>query len=231
MIIVRKSADRGKTRTDWLESYHTFSFAEYDDPKHRSFGDLRVINEDFVQAGHGFSLHPHHDMEIITYVVEGEIAHKDSMGNGSSIKPREIQKMSAGSGVRHSEYNNSKHDLLHLLQIWIIPDRPDIVPAYEQKKIPDISNQLILIGSPSGGEHAVQIHQNVNLYVAYLEPKALIEYELKTKNHAWIQIIKGEIKLNDTILSAGDGAAIENENILAIESIAQSEILLFDMIR
>jgi redox-sensitive bicupin YhaK (pirin superfamily) len=229
MITIRKSADRGKTQTDWLESYHTFSFADYDDPKHRNFGHLRVINEDFVQGGNGFPLHPHHDMEIITYVVEGEIAHKDSMGNGSIIKPHEIQKMSAGSGVRHSEYNASKDKLLHLLQIWIMPDQQGITPAYEQKKIPDISNQLILIGSSSGGEHAVKIHQDVNLYVSYLEPKANLAYNLNDQHIAWLQVIKGEVKLNGKILLPGDGAAIKNEKSLVIESAVQSEILLFDL--
>lgn len=228
MITIRHATDRGKTKTDWLNSLHTFSFADYYDTQHMGFNNLRVINEDTVQPGMGFGMHSHHDMEIISFVVDGALEHKDSLGNGSVIKPGEIQKMSAGSGVKHSEFNPSETNLLHFLQIWIIPDKMGIPPAYEQKTIPqNIQNKFLLIGSPTGGEHAVTIQQNVNLYVAYLTANTSIEQPLKQHQHAWIQVIKGAILLNNNQVSAGDGAAIQNESLLKIHCDTHSEILLF----
>lgn len=229
MIFLRAANSRGHSNYEWLNSFHTFSFANYYDPNYTGFGHLLVINEDTVQPGMGFGMHGHHDMEIISYVVEGELAHKDSMGTGSVIKPGEIQKMSAGSGVKHSEFNNSANQPLHFLQIWIVPNQKNIPPAYEQKSIPtDQTNQLILIGSPTGGEHAVKIQQNVKLYVGYLAQNTVIDYELATDRYAWVQVIKGEINLNGQVLTAGDGAAIKDETKLKLQSHAQSEILFFD---
>lgn len=230
MIIVRKSLDRGKAKNDWLKSFHTFSFAEYHDPEYMNFGPLRVINEDYIQPNEGFGMHSHADMEIITFVVKGELQHKDSMGTGSIIKPGEIQKMSAGSGVKHSEFNHSKTEVLHLLQIWIIPDKTGIKPAYEQKTIPvENKNQLILIGSPSGDENAVSIQQNVHLYAAYLGNDAVIYTPLKANQAAWLQVIKGEVDVNGEKLSAGDGAGILEEKMLTIQSHKNSEFLYFEL--
>lgn len=230
MIIVRKSLDRGKAKTEWLTSAHTFSFGEYYDTDFMGFGPLRVINEDVIQPGKGFGTHSHEDMEIITFVVAGELEHKDSMGTGSIIRPGEIQKMSAGSGVQHSEFNHSKKDLLHLLQIWIIPDKAGIKPAYEQKQIPtNQKNEMILIGSPAGGEAAVSIQQAVNLSVAYLSKGAVIYYPLEKTSSAWLQVVKGEVELNDVELTAGDGAAIQQEKLLTIQSHKNSEILFFEL--
>jgi len=229
MIYIRKSNERGNSQIGWLNSLHTFSFGEYYDPKFMGFGDLRVINEDTVQPGYGFGKHPHNDMEIISYVVEGSIEHKDSMGTGSVIRPREIQRMSAGTGVQHSEFNHSKTELLHFLQIWILPEKTGLQPSYEQKRIPDLVNQLILIGSREGGEHAITIHQNVKLYVAYLAENHSIKYEFKKERKGWLQLIKGSIVLNGEQLSAGDGAAITDESEIHIESTNNAELLLFDL--
>ncbi len=230
MIIIRKSNDRGLTEIDWLKSYHTFSFGNYYDPKHMHFGDLRVINEDRVQPGQGFGKHAHEDMDIISYVVEGALEHKDSMGTGSVIKPGDIQRMSAGTGVTHSEFNHSKKDIVHFLQIWIIPNKSNINPSYEQKVIPRTTlNHLHLIGSPNGGENAITIHQNVNLYAAYLSENSAVKHELRNGHKAWLQLIKGAIKVNDQTLSEGDGAAITDEKTIQVESAKNAEFLLFDL--
>ena len=230
MITIRKSNARGNTKTEWLNSFHTFSFADYYDEKYPEFGTLRVINEDTVQPGMGFGMHPHRDMEIITYVVEGELEHKDSMGTGSVIKPGEIQKMSAGKGVRHSEFNHSKNNVLHLLQIWIMPNKMAIPPAYEQQKIPTHQlNEFIIIGSPQGGEHAVTIHQDVLLYVAYLTTDTMIDYKIKNHRKVWLQVVKGQLKIANLTIEQGDGVAIENETRLSIKVLNNSEVLLFDI--
>lgn len=229
MIFIRKSSDRGLTKMAWLTSYHTFSFANYYDPDFMGFSHLRVINEDYIQPAQGFGFHPHEDMEIITYVVAGELAHKDSMGNGSIIKPGEIQRMSAGTGVRHSEFNASQTDPLHLLQIWLLPNKTGLEPSYEQKIIPKINNKLILIGSNKPDANAVTIHQSVNLYVAYLTEKNSIQHHLESSHTAWLQLIKGQIDLNGELLSPGDGAAIFQEDTIDIRSVTEVELLLFDM--
>ncbi|MBI2790677.1 MAG: pirin family protein [Gammaproteobacteria bacterium] len=228
MITVRKSTQRGLTQIDWLKSYHTFSFGEYYDPHYMGFGNLRVINEDRVQPAKGFGTHSHHDMEIISYVIDGALDHKDSMGTGSTIKPGEIQKMSAGSGVKHSEFNHSDNEIVHFLQIWILPNKTGIPPSYEQKSIPEKANELILIGSPQAGSNIVTIHQDVELYVAYLTKNSTVRHVFK-RNSGWVQLIKGKIILNGNSLSPGDGAAINNETSVEIKSEENAEFLFFDL--
>ena len=229
MIKIRLAQERGRTQMDWLDSYHTFSFGEYHDSNHMQFGPLRVINEDVVQPNMGFGRHPHQNMEIITYIVQGALSHQDSLGTGTTIRPGEIQRMSAGTGVEHSEFNHSKSDLVHLLQIWIRPEKEGLPPSYEQKSISTTRNQLILIGSREGAGDAVTIHQNVKLFTAHLDPKSTLTYELKNGSQGWLQLIKGKIDLNGQVLSPGDGAAIENENRITIKGLESAELLLFDL--
>ncbi len=228
MIYVRKSHERGRGQTNWLNSFHTFSFADYYDPGFMGFSSLRVINEDTVQPGFGFGKHPHDNMEIISYVIEGSLEHKDSMGTGSVIRPGEIQIMTAGTGVEHSEFNHSKTDLLHFLQIWIIPEKQNLKPSYQQMTIQKMNNQFILLGSHEEKENTVTIHQNVNLYVAFLTQGDAIDYPLKNDRMAWLQLIKGAIKLNNIELSAGDGIAIQDEKI-NIHCDKDAEFLFFDL--
>lgn len=229
MILIRKSNDRGNSKTDWLDSFHTFSFGHYHDPNFMGFGYLRVINEDTVQPGNGFGKHPHNNMEIISYVIDGSLEHKDSMGTGSVIQPGEIQRMSAGTGVEHSEFNHSKTDLLHFLQIWIIPEKKQLTPSYEQKIIPKENNKLILIGSRDGKDNAITIHQDIKLFSAYLIKNNLISYKFENNRTGWLQLIKGKINLNNQLLSAGDGAAIKNANHIEITCVENAELLLFDL--
>ncbi|MGE3317832.1 MAG: pirin family protein [Candidatus Berkiella sp.] len=230
MISLRKSADRGLTEIDWLKSYHTFSFGDYYDPQYMGFGTLRVINQDTVQPSQGFGTHQHRDMEIISYVIEGALEHKDSMGTGSVIKPGEIQRMSAGTGVAHSEFNASKDELVHFLQIWILPTRAGLTPSYEQKKLPQgKQNELVLIGSPEGGEYAITIHQDAYLYVAHLVGHKSVNYLFKPERKGWLQLIKGVVTANGQRLEQGDGAAITDTPSLTIESVSNAEFLLFDL--
>lgn len=231
MIIIRKSSDRGNSRINWLNSYHTFSFADYYDQNFMGFGSLRVINEDTVQPGYGFNKHPHHNMEIISYVIQGSLEHKDSMGTGSVITPGEIQKMSAGTGVEHSEFNHSKTELLHFLQIWIIPEKQQLQPSYEQKTIPQEKNKFLLIGSEKGGEQAISICQDVTLFVAYLTQNNSIQHSFAKERNGWLQLVKGKINLNKQTLSAGDGAAIIDEERIEIICEENAELLLFDLKR
>jgi redox-sensitive bicupin YhaK (pirin superfamily) len=229
MIIIRKANTRGHSQIGWLSSYHTFSFGDYYNPDHMGFGNLRVINQDTVQAGKGFGKHPHKDMEIISYVISGSLAHEDSLGTGSVIMPGEIQRMSAGTGVQHSEFNQSLTDELHFLQIWIIPSEAGIQPGYEQKTISKIENQFILIGSPNPADHSVQIHQNVQLYAAYTTRDSTLTYKLDENHNGWVQLIKGSITLNGQTLAAGDGAAITDDTMITIQSHELSEFLFFDL--
>lgn len=229
MILIRKSNERGTSQLIWLHSLHTFSFADYYDPKFMGFSTLRVINEDTVQPNNGFGRHSHRDMEIISYVVRGALEHKDSMGTGSIIKPGEIQRMSAGSGIEHSEFNHSKTELLHFLQIWIIPDEKKLQPSYEQKTIHQANNKFILIGSRSGGANVVTIHQDVELFVAHLINNNTILYEFKKGRKGWLQLVKGKIELNGQQLKAGDGAAMTDENKIEINCLESAELLLFDL--
>ncbi|WP_419419225.1 pirin family protein [Legionella sp. D16C41] len=229
MITIRKSQDRGRSQFSWLNSYHTFSFANYYDPQFMGFGHLRVINEDTVAPGYGFGKHPHHNMEIISYVVSGALEHKDSMGNGSVIKPGEIQKMSAGTGIEHSEYNPSTTEPLHFLQIWIIPAKQQLPPDYSQKVINKEANKLLLIGSPEETKHAIKINQNINFFAAYLNANHTIKHNFSSNRIGWLQLIKGKITLNNELLNLGDGAAIFKEDSITITCLEEAELLLFDL--
>ncbi len=233
MIAIRPANERGHFDHGWLDTYHTFSFADYWDPRHMSFGPLRVINEDRVAPAMGFPTHPHRDMEIITYVLEGELSHKDSMGNGSTMRPGEVQRMSAGTGVRHSEFNSSQIDPLHLLQIWIIPSGDGFPPSYEQKEFPlaEKLNRVRLVASPDGADGSVTIHQDARVYASVLEKGKTVEHTLSPKRKAWIQVARGSVRLNDRELKQGDGAGIEKEAVLKITGTSDlpAEILLFDM--
>ncbi len=231
MLTIRPAGDRGHAYHGWLDSYHTFSFANYYDPKHMGFRDLRVINEDRIAPGMGFGTHSHRDMEIITFVLEGAVEHKDSIGNIGTIKPGEVQRMSAGTGIQHSEYNPSDKNLTHLLQIWILPDRQGIEPGYEQVAFSreERLGKLRLIASPDGRDRAVTIHQNVELYTAVLEPGNEVSYVLKPDRHAWLQVTRGEVTVNSHNLKAGDGVAIALEKELTAIANTEAEILLFDL--
>lgn len=231
MITVRKSQDRGQVKIDWLESYHTFSFGNYYDPEYMGWRSLRVINEDRVQPMGGFPTHGHQNMEIITYILQGSLEHKDSLGTGSIIQPGEVQRMSAGTGIRHSEFNPSATDQVHLLQIWLLPDTQDLPPSYEQKSFNFSENsgqfQLIATGNPV--DHAVKIQQDVNLYAAILKASDRISYSFSPERYGWIQVAKGEIILNQISLTAGDGAAIAQEPEITLTATTDAEILLFDL--
>ncbi|WP_339777499.1 pirin family protein [uncultured Thalassospira sp.] len=230
MINVRKSTERGRADFGWLESNHSFSFGHYYDAKHMGWGPLRVINEDRVIAGAGFDPHPHRDMEIISYVIDGALEHKDSIGNGSVIRPGRLQRMSAGTGIRHSEYNGSQTNPVHFLQIWIIPEKQGIEPGYEEKDIAAPSNDLQLIGSRTGRDGSITIHQDVDLYAAHLTAGSKVNHSLKAGRLAWLQVVSGTLTLGDTTLDAGDGAAIADEDILKLHAQTDIEALLFDMV-
>jgi hypothetical protein len=227
MLQLRKAHDRGHANHGWLDSWHTFSFADYHDPQHVSFSALRVINEDRVAPGEGFPTHPHRDMEIITYVLEGALEHKDSLGTGSVIRPGEVQRMSAGTGIRHSEFNHSQSEPVHFLQIWILPDRQGVKPGYEQKRI-GLNGQLRLVASPDGSDGSVTIHQDARVYAARLNGDE-VAHTLEPGRRAWLQVARGTVKLNGTTLHAGDGASIENETTLRLAADGSAEVLLFDL--
>jgi len=228
---IRKAADRGTADFGWLHSRHTFSFGHYFDPAHMGFGPLRVINEDRVKPGAGFDTHGHRDMEIISYVIDGALEHKDSLGTGSVIVPGEIQRMSAGTGVRHSEYNHSQVEPVHFLQIWIQPSRQGLTPSYEQKAFDptELDGRLRLVGSPDGGEGSVVIHQDVTLHAAKLDGEVSLEQPLASGRIAWVQVVRGELSLNGQRLEAGDGAALTDTDSLVFANARQAEILVFDM--
>lgn len=229
----RNANERGKSETDWLDSSHTFSFAEYYDLANMGFSDLRVINDDYVQPQMGFGLHPHNNMEILSVVLEGSLEHKDTMGNSEIIREGEIQKMTAGSGVFHSEYNPSKTDIVHFLQIWILPDRLNLRPHYETKAFDKekMTNRLFLIASKEGKNGAFEINQDVSIYQAIIDKDMTINFDTSKSRKYWIQIALGEVKINTEIFKAGDGLAIMNESdYLEIKGIAdKSNILLFDL--
>jgi hypothetical protein len=231
MITVRRGQDRGHFDHGWLDTRHTFSFADYHDPAHMAFRSLRVINEDVVAAGEGFPPHPHRDMEIITYVLEGAVAHEDSSGGRGVIKPGEVQRMTAGRGVVHSEFNASKTERLHLLQIWLLPDKRGLTPEYEQKAFDEAGRRgrLRVVASRDARDGSVKINQDVSLYSAILAPGEGIAHTLAAGRHAWIQIARGAVKLNDQPLRAGDGAAVSDERELRIAATEPSELLLFDL--
>ena len=231
MIKIRRSNERGHAHYGWLDTNYTFSFSSYYDPRFMGFRSLRVINEDFIEPDQGFPTHGHADMEILTYVINGELSHKDSMGNASTILPNEVQRMSAGTGILHSEYS-SPTDKTHLLQIWILPEEKDLTPSYEQTFFPpeDKKGKLKLVASRAGSDGSVTIHQDVNLFSSILAKDEAVEHELAENRHAWIQIIKGSIGLNGENLNTGDGAAVSDETSLKIKSLAdETEFLLFDL--
>ncbi len=231
MITLRQSSDRGHANHGWLDSYHTFSFANYYDPNHMGFRALRVINEDWVQSGKGFGTHGHRDMEIITYVLDGVLEHKDSLGNGAVITPGEVQRMSAGTGIMHSEFNPSQTEPVHLLQIWILPDRQGLQPSYEQRAfgLEERQGKLRLIAARDGREGAVTIHQDVDLYSAVLQKGDRVSYQLQPNRYGWLQVAKGEVSLNGNALKAGDGVALSEAESLKIGTDTGAEILLFDL--
>jgi len=231
MIQIRKAKERGYFDFGWLKTYHTFSFGDYYDPEQMGFQTLRVINEDFVEPGQGFGTHPHRDMEIITYILEGKLEHKDSMENGSVIAPGEIQRMSAGTGVTHSEFNPSKTERVHLLQIWILPEKKGIQPEYEQKKIDrkKMEGRLQLIASPEPHAETVLVHQDVHLYASSLKAKSEVIHDVTGSRSVWLQTAKGVVDLNGHSLHAGDGAAIQGEKKLKLKAIEETDFLLFDM--
>ena len=232
MLSIRKSAERGIANLGWLHSRHSFSFADYYDPQHMGFGPLRVINEDTVRPGQGFGTHGHRDMEIISYVLEGALEHKDSIGTGSVIRPGDVQVMSAGTGIRHSEFNHSKTEPVHFLQIWVVPDREGIAPRYDQKRFPDDEKRgrFRLVGSSDGRDDSIVIHQDVQLFAAILNSGEKVTHPLRSGRKAWLQIIRGAIEGNGRRLSAGDGAALENEPVVTVSAEAEgAELLLFDL--
>jgi redox-sensitive bicupin YhaK (pirin superfamily) len=232
MITVRKGKDRGHANHGWLDSYHTFSFADYYDPREMGFGALRVINEDRVQGGMGFGTHPHRDMEIISYVLEGALEHKDSMGTGSVIRPGDVQRMSAGTGVFHSEYNHSPTDLVHFLQIWIEPDQLGVKPGYEQKNfVPaEKKGRLRLVASPDGNDGSVRIHQDARVYAALLDGADTVTYAVPGGHKAYIHVARGSVRVNGQALETGDGAKVTAERELRIDQGTGAEVLLFDLV-
>jgi redox-sensitive bicupin YhaK (pirin superfamily) len=228
MFKVRKSAERGAANHGWLKSYHTFSFADYFDEEFMNFGNLRVINEDKIAGGTGFGKHPHRDMEIITYVISGALSHQDSMGNSSTILPGEVQIMSAGSGVFHSEFNEKKDQETHLLQIWILPKEKNIAPRYDQKSFAS-DNELTLVVSGSGRAGSLQINQEAEIFLGKFSAKKQCDFAIKQKRKIWIQIISGEISVNDFTLESGDAIAVEDEKSIRLEAKKDAEFLLFDL--
>jgi redox-sensitive bicupin YhaK (pirin superfamily) len=228
---IRQAEDRGVANLGWLDSRHTFSFGHYYDPKFMGFGPLRVINEDRVRPGQGFGTHGHSDMEIISYVLDGALEHKDSMGNGSVIRPGDVQRMSAGTGIRHSEFNASKTDPVHFLQIWILPGQNGIEPGYEQKffSVDDKRGCLRLIGSQDGRAGSVKIHQDVDLYATVLTDGETVRHDLARGRKGWLQVARGSILVNDSQLKSGDGIAVEGPAVVELTGTPDTEALLFDM--
>lgn len=233
MIRIRKSEDRGHANHGWLDTYHTFSFASYRDPQQMGFRALRVMNEDWVAPGQGFGTHPHQDMEIVTYVLEGALEHRDSMGNGEVLRPGEFQRMSAGTGITHSEFNPSADEPVHLYQIWLFPEQRGIEPSYEQKQFPaeDMQNRLRLVASRDAHDGSLRIHQDARIYLAQLTPAQQIKYDLPANRHAWLQVLRGQVVFADHTLRAGDGAAIsqQTEPLQVAAHETSAEIMLFDL--
>ena len=228
MIQVRPSNERGQNKLSWLDTRFTFSFDQYYDPEHMQFRSLRVLNEDIIAPGQGFGMHPHRDMEILTWILDGALEHRDSMGTGAVIRPGELQHMTAGSGILHSEFNPSPKDSTHLLQIWIVPDRKNLKPEYEQLTFPDkdLRGKFHLVAGPQA---PVSIHQDANLYIARLNEGEGAKHSLKAGRSAWMQVSRGAVDLNGTKLKAGDGAAISEESEVRVEAAKPSEVLLFDL--
>jgi redox-sensitive bicupin YhaK (pirin superfamily) len=231
MITRRPAAERGVSNLGWLDSRHTFSFGEYHDPEHMGFRSLRVINDDRVLGGAGFGRHPHRDMEIFSYVLSGKLAHEDSLGTGATVGEGEVQKMSAGTGILHSEFNPSPTDALRFLQVWIVPDRRGLRPSYEQRAFTDVEKRgrLKLIGSRDGAHGSIVFHQDVAIYASILGEGAAVEHHLAAGRGAWVQVARGSVVVNGQPLDEGDGAAIVEEGTIAIRGASESEVLLFDL--
>jgi redox-sensitive bicupin YhaK (pirin superfamily) len=231
MIVKRPAEERGRADFGWLDSRHTFSFGEYYDPRYMGFRALRVINEDKVKPGYGFGTHPHRDMEIISYVLEGALAHKDSMGTGSVIRPGDVQRMSAGTGVLHSEMNPSPNERVHFLQIWLMPDERGIPPSYEEKRFEtaDKQGRLRLVAARDARDGALAIHQDVNLYAGVFKAGEGTSFEMRPGRHAWLQVARGAVTVNGEALKQGDGAAVSEEKLLDLTATDDAEILVFDL--
>jgi len=230
--LLRKSEERGRARLDWLDSRHSFSFGDYRDPAHMGFGPLRVINEEYIAPGGGFPTHPHRDMEIVTYVLAGALAHKDSLGTGSTIQAGDVQRMTAGTGIRHSEFNASETEPVHLLQIWILPEHAGLDPAYEQKSFPaaEKRGRLRLVAARDGRDGAVTIRRDVDLHAAILDAGTTVRHALRPQRTAWVQVARGAIRVGTTALAAGDALGITDAGAIEIAGTApEPEILLFDM--
>ena len=231
MITLRPRDERGQAKLGWLDSRHSFSFGDYHDPAHMGFRALRVINEDRVIPGAGFPPHGHRDMEIISYVLDGALEHKDTIGRSSVIRPGEVQRMTAGKGIRHSEYNHSKEQPVHFLQIWILPEQNELAPGYEQRAFPAEESQgrWRLVASRDGRDGSVTVHQDVDLHVAHGKEGDMLKFDLHAGRHAWVQVARGQVRLNGTRLKEGDGAAVSDEPKLEIAVASEAEILLFDL--
>ena len=231
MATLRPAFERGRSNHGWLDSAHTFSFSNYYDPLHMGFGPLRVINDDRVTPGAGFGMHGHRDMEIISYVLEGALAHKDSLGNGSVIQPGDVQRMSAGTGIQHSEFNHSPAEPVRFLQIWIVPDQIGYPPSYEQKyfSAAEKRGRLCLVASRGGRDGSVSLHQDVDLYAALLDGTDCAEFALRSDRQAWIQVARGEVRVNGQVLMEGDGLAIDEPGLLRLDGAKAAEVLLFDV--
>jgi redox-sensitive bicupin YhaK (pirin superfamily) len=230
MMKIRRANERGHASHGWLDSYHTFSFADYYDPQWMGFGSLRVINDDLVMPGMGFGTHPHRDMEIITYILSGSLQHKDSMGNGRIIRPGEVQYMAAGTGVQHSEFNPSADEAVHLLQIWIQPERKGVQPRYAEKSLKDTpAGKLNLVTSKAGRDGSIAIHQDADLWLAKLDSGNDVQHKLARGRSAWVHVAEGEVAVNGTILNGGDAAAVTEEATLELRANKPSQVLLFDL--
>ena len=231
MITLRRSEERGHANHGWLDSYHSFSFARYYDPEHMGYSVLRVINEDVVAGGQGFGMHPHRDMEIVTYMLKGAIQHRDSLGNGSVIKAGDVQRMTAGTGIVHSEFNASEHEDAHLLQIWLLPDRNNLTPGYEEKHFDAAEKQdrWKLIASRGGIGGSLHINQDVSLYASVISEGKTLDYTIEADRRLYIQVARGRIRLNDTLLEAGDAAKVDALVAVKVEALEEAEILLFDL--
>ena len=231
MIQIRRAEERGHADHGWLKTYHTFSFSSFQDPQHMRFRSLRVMNEDWVAPGQGFGTHPHNDMEIVTYVLEGALEHKDSMGNGEVLTPGEFQRMSAGTGITHSEFNPSQSEPVHLYQIWMLPECTGIEPSYEQKRFPDeeMRNRLRLVAARESVDGSLLIHQDARIFLSKIDAGQQVVYEPATGRHAWLQVLRGSVSLNSDDLQTSDGAAVTEENLLTIQATSDAEIMLFDL--
>src|SRR5438552_4029780 len=231
MIVRQPAGERGRTQIGWLDSWHSFAFGDYYDPAHVDFRSLRVLNDDRVAGGQGFGMHPHRDMEIITYMLSGALEHKDSLGTGSVIRPGEVQRMTAGTGIRHSEFNPSPTEPVHLLQIWLVPERRGLTPGYEQKAFPETErrNRWRLVASRDGRDGSVTVHQDAAMYVTNLDSGRTATYELPPGRQAWLQVARGAVTLNGQKLGSGDGAAVSNESVLTVTAVDEAEVVLFDL--